>query len=166
MSETKTVRPEEQYYQLLKEVTCIVSFNLKGKDKAFSGDAKILYCMMLQRFNFFKGNYYDNIEDLALLCGSNDSTVKRNINLLTEVGLVVKTSVKTSKGRTNKYTVRSLKYCVCDFKTNWQTIKSRVKKVVKEKEQEVDVIEPEDVELTLCGSCGDDFNYCDCSIPF
>ena len=68
-----------------------VTNNLTGVDYKITGNEKIVYRYMLERFQFFLskgGKYFDNQTDIQVECGMSLRTVQRAIYRLIEIGLV------------------------------------------------------------------------------
>lgn len=68
-----------------------VTNNLTGVDYKITGNEKIVYRYMLERFQFFLskgGKYFDNQADIQVECGMSLRTVQRAIYRLTDIGLV------------------------------------------------------------------------------
>ena len=68
-----------------------VTNNITGIEYKITGNEKIIYRYMLERFQFFLskgGKYFDNQTDIQVECGMSLRTVQRAIYRLIEIGLV------------------------------------------------------------------------------
>lgn len=76
---------------------------------------KCIYAFMRNRVKFFGNSgkdYYDNIEFIAALQGLSEKTVRNTIAKLREVGCVVVSKKRTSRGVSNSYRMLDLE---CDL---------------------------------------------------
>lgn len=113
--ETKEVQfiPFEKELLRIKEVVCVQA-KKDGKPVVvnFTGNVKIVYQYMQDRYQFFKRSgkdFFDNQKEIAEACGVSDRTVIQIIQTLCEAGLVEKRQ-KSIKGawHSNAYVVHDV----------------------------------------------------------
>lgn len=93
-----------------------------GVVNKFPTEHKVLWCYMLDRYEFFKSSnkqWFDDQEDIANACGISRSTVQRFLKLLNEAGVVLITSTRQYGGHiSNSYVItRDLELVQEDKKT-------------------------------------------------
>lgn len=75
----------------------------------FPTEHKVLWCYMLDRYEFFKSNnkqWFDDQTDIGDACGISRSTVQRFLKLLNEAGVVLITSTRQYGGHiSNSYVI-------------------------------------------------------------
>jgi len=87
----KELSPYFAVYRELLTATNWINTNT-GESYKFSCEDKIIWCWMLDRFQFFKeqnGVWFDNQDEIAAYCGVGLSTVKRFIKKLTQSGVLL-----------------------------------------------------------------------------
>lgn len=80
-----------------------------GVVNKFPTEHKVLWCYMLDRYEFFKSSnkqWFDDQDDIANACGISRSTVQRFLKLLNEAGVVLITRTRQYGGHiSNSYVI-------------------------------------------------------------
>ncbi|SHI35614.1 MULTISPECIES: DUF6945 domain-containing protein [Pseudomonas] len=90
----KTEKQLSSYFAVYRELLTATNWinTNTGESYKFSCEEKIIWCWMLDRFQFFKeqnGVWFDNQDEIAAYCGVGLSTVKRFIKKLTQSGVLL-----------------------------------------------------------------------------
>lgn len=107
----KTEKELSPYFAVYRELLTATGWvNEKtGIVNKFPTEHKVLWCYMLDRYEFFKSSnkpWFDDQVDIAKACGLSRSTVQRFLKLLSDAGIVLTTSTRQYGGHiSNSYVI-------------------------------------------------------------